>query len=406
MSGYAVIDVETTGFSPRADRIVEIAVVNLTHGGEVRDSWSTLVNPQRDVGASHVHGITAREVFGAPTFDQIAPAVLDGLEGRILVAHNASFDTRFLAAELRRAGYAVGDVPAVCTMKWSSVFFSHSGRRLRDCCECAGVDLTDAHSAFGDAMATAHLFARYLERCHYAPLWGDTIAEARAFRWPTHRPASGDAPFRARHDCARARPDGWLERVVARMPRSADARVDSYLAVLEMAMLDGHLSLHEQDQLVEVARESSLSRPQLLALHAEYLCAMAEVALADGVLTDGEREDLDRAAACLGLVRTDVDDALAEVADGGALAALPVAGIALEPGDRVTFTGEMARPRPEWEATARAAGLQPGGIVKATKVLVAADPDSLSGKAAKARAYGIPIVDEAGFAKLMARLVG
>ena len=65
-----------------------------------------------------------------------------------------------------------------------------------------------------------------------------------------------------------------LDRIVARMPRSADSRVDSYLALLEMAMLDGYLSLHEQDQLVEAAQSSALSRPQVLALHAEYLHAM------------------------------------------------------------------------------------------------------------------------------------
>lgn len=72
------------------------------------------------------------------------------------------------------------------------------------------------------------------------------------------------------------------------------------------------------------------------------------------------------------------------------------------PGDRVVFTGDMSVERDVWFARARAAGLEPGGVTKTTKVVVAADPNSLSGKAAKARAYGIPIVTEAAFERLLA----
>ena len=404
MAGYTVIDFETTGLSPRhGDRIVEIGVVKVSHEGEVYDAWSTLVNPQRDVGASSIHGITARDVVGAPTFDDVAPSLLDALDGRILAAHNAGFDTRFLSAELRRAGYEVEDlaVPAVCTMAWSSAFYRESSRRLRDCCACAGVDLDGAHSALGDAFATAQLLSRYLDCCHHQPLWEETIAAARQFRWPSHGSGKTGVPFRSRTDNAPARPDGWLERIVARMPRSADAQVDSYLAVLEMAMLDGYLSLHEQDQLVEIAGAASLTRPQVLALHAEYLHAMAVVALQDGVVTPRERADLDRAASCLGLAPHDVEGALESAAEEGGTAGLVITGLTLQPGDRVTFTGEMSADRSVWEARVRQAGLQPAGLAKSTKVLVAGDPDSLSGKASKARAYGVPIVDETAFDTMM-----
>ena len=67
----------------------------------------------------------------------------------------------------------------------------------------------------------------------------------------------------------------------------------------------------------------------------------------------------------------------------------------------MVFTGDMLRERSEWEAIARAHGLDPGGVTKKTKVLVAADPNSLSGKAGKARGYGVPIITEAAFAKLL-----
>ncbi|HEY3715422.1 MAG TPA: exonuclease domain-containing protein, partial [Jatrophihabitantaceae bacterium] len=67
--GYAVVDVETTGLSPSYHhKVVEIAVVQLDQSGKVEREWTTLVNPGRDVGARHIHGITAEEVVHAPTF--------------------------------------------------------------------------------------------------------------------------------------------------------------------------------------------------------------------------------------------------------------------------------------------------------------------------------------------------
>lgn len=64
---------------------------------------------------------------------------------------------------------------------------------------------------------------------------------------------------------------------------------------------------------------------------------------------------------------------------------------------------EMNRERDEWVSTICAAGLASGGVTKSTRLLVAADPDSKSGKAAKARQYGIPVVGEATFEKIFAK---
>lgn len=100
---YTVIDVGTTGLSPTThDRVAEIAVVYVSDSGVVQDRWSTLVNPQRDVGRTDIHGITASDVVDAPTFSEIAPYVLRAIDGRVVTAHNAAFDLRFLAHKLRR----------------------------------------------------------------------------------------------------------------------------------------------------------------------------------------------------------------------------------------------------------------------------------------------------------------
>lgn len=158
------------------------------------------------------------------------------------------------------------------------------------------------------------------------------------------------------------------------MPRAANPQGDAYLAVLEIALIDGFLAEHEKAALVSVARESGLTRGQVLDLHADYLRAMAEVALEDRVVTAQERADLESVAAMLGLRSTDVEAAVSEaqsrMASGMATTdAVASAAIDLLPGDRVVFIGDMLEDRSVWEERARAIGLEPGGISKKTKIV-------------------------------------
>ena len=108
MTGFAVIDLETTGFAYNArDRVCEVAVVLVDPLGREEHAYSTLVNPKRDLGAQHVHRIDARDARVAPTFEQIVGDLTELLAGRTVVAHNAVFDVGFLAAEYDRAGWPV-----------------------------------------------------------------------------------------------------------------------------------------------------------------------------------------------------------------------------------------------------------------------------------------------------------
>ena len=113
---YAVLDVETTGLRPETgDRVVQIAVTLLDARGTVERSWSSLVDPHRDPGPTHVHGITAERLAGAPTFAQLAPTVAGLLDGRVFVAHNARFDWKFVSAEMRAAGVHLPVRQRLCT---------------------------------------------------------------------------------------------------------------------------------------------------------------------------------------------------------------------------------------------------------------------------------------------------
>jgi DNA polymerase-3 subunit epsilon len=414
MAGYTVIDVETTGLSPaHHDRVVEIGLVYVSHAGEIQGQWSTLVNPQRDVGPTRIHGLTASDVIGAPTFADLAPHVLRAISGRILVAHNASFDLRFLAHELGQAGVPLSEAPlsAVCTMKWSTSFLNAPSRRLDDCCRAAGVSLIDAHSALGDAHATAQLLTRYLKDANWSPPWVETLQISRAYAWPTFQGTYPEVRMVHRGQARAARQDGWLDQIVSRMPRAADPQGDAYLATLEMVLLDGFLAEHEKQVLVAAATESGLSRGQVLSLNADYLRSMAVVALEDGVVTAAERAQLEEVGRVLGLSSSDVDHALERAranrgrpraATTPASSRLASSSLALVRGDRVVFTGDMHRERGEWESIVCRHGLTIGGVTKGTKVVVASDPNSPSRKAAKARTYGVPIITEAAFEQLFA----
>lgn len=406
---FAVIDFETTGFVPeRSDRVVEVGIVLTDDTGRIEDEWTTLVNPRRDVSASHIHGIIAGDLLDAPEFADISGHVLDMLAGRVVVAHNASFDMRFLHSELTRANYAIADRPAaLCSMKWAGR--AVGAAKLAQCCEAFGIVLDDAHSALFDARATAELLPHLTKLCGDTAEWFTDVQRAAAYPWPAPLGHTSHVAAVLRGQAA-ANPQEWLSTVLraAWIPGSPEDEA-AYLLMLENALLDRSISRTEGRQLIETAEAAGLSSATVRRLHQDYLRAVAQEALDDGVVTDEERRELAGVADALGFTTRDIDNALIWAASHTAVTRTPTSapsGAVLRPGDRVVFTGEMNRSREEWIAAVVAAGLTSGGVTKSTRVLVAADPDSLSGKAAKARTYGIPVVSEDAFERMFAQYQG
>ncbi|MEU0932200.1 MULTISPECIES: 3'-5' exonuclease [unclassified Embleya] len=195
---FAVVDLETTGFSPaRGDRIVEIGVVRVRGTGEVLREWTTLLDPGRSVGASHVHRITAADVVGAPRFAQIARELAGLLADAVVVAHNASFEQRFLEAEFVAAGLAPPTLPALCTMKLAKASgLPLADHKLGTCCAHFGLTFPDAHAALADARVTARLLPLLLAGLGTRSL-GLPVPPARAperLPAPVLKPRRGFAP--------------------------------------------------------------------------------------------------------------------------------------------------------------------------------------------------------------------
>jgi DNA polymerase III subunit epsilon len=217
--GFAVVDVETTGFSPEEERIIEIGVVILDPAGVELSIFSTLVDPDCHPGPTHIHGISAEMVAGAPTFTSIQPFLAHQLSGRVVVGHNIDgFDLAFLQAECRRAG---GDhlVPAhVPTVDTLAVAQRHLGfghrARLVDCCSHFGLSWDDHHHALGDARITAALLRSMRVQVGDETLrMIEVLEEAGGSVWPGGSGVPPTVRARAEAPPRRRRSHRWRRRL-------------------------------------------------------------------------------------------------------------------------------------------------------------------------------------------------
>jgi DNA polymerase-3 subunit epsilon len=168
---FAVVDVETSGFSARWNRILQLALVTVDADGTVVDQWSTMVAsnwPLQRVGPTHVHGISRSTLKGAPHVDKTIREFARRVGTSTVTAHNAEFDGAFLRRAARRLS---PNEPArralehpLCTLRMSRCLDPARERshRLGDLCRHYGVELDRPHDALADALATAAVLPHLL----------------------------------------------------------------------------------------------------------------------------------------------------------------------------------------------------------------------------------------------------
>lgn len=395
---FAVVDVETTGiFTGYHHRIVELAIMRVDAGGDVHDEYCTLVNPGRDLGeSSQIHGLRARDLLDAPTFQDIAGDVLIRLKGAVVIGHNVRFDLDFLRYEYGRVGYELPVTPNLCTMQLARKSLGSRTRRLNDCCAALGFAVDGEHSALGDARATARLFVELLgpairptQCCEFDP-------------WPELK-SGGRLKLRGE----RAPRQSYLAHLVETVEIDLDEFEDSvvipqYLNVLDRILEDRVVTKAEAAELESLAASWGMSAEEIQAAHEAYMQALAQAALADGIVTDRERRDIDGVAELLGIAPAALDLMLKGPRE---MAITPGPEVASLEGWTVCFTGALECfwngdliTRDVAERLASQAGLTPQkGVTKKLDLLVVADPDSMSSKARKARAYGTRIMAETVF---------
>jgi DNA polymerase III subunit epsilon len=162
----AFLDLETTGTDPRAARILEIGILQVTPEGTT-DRFETRVNPGISIPAeaTRVHGISNDDVKNKPTFRELAQGIADRLAGCDIAGFNVvRYDWPLLLAEFERAGYAF-DARGRYVIDVMTLFHMKEPRDLTAAVKFyCGSDHSSAHSAFGDAEATWRVLTAQLGR--------------------------------------------------------------------------------------------------------------------------------------------------------------------------------------------------------------------------------------------------
>lgn len=159
-----VFDIETTGFGPVNDQIIEIGAVKVVNG-QIVDKYSTFVNPDIPIPyhITQLTSITDEMVMDSPKIDVILPEFLEFCGDAILVAHNASFDVGFINKKAEFLGIET-DFTVVDTVGIARLLLSHLSRfKLNVVAKELGISLENHHRAVDDAGATAEIFVKFIE---------------------------------------------------------------------------------------------------------------------------------------------------------------------------------------------------------------------------------------------------
>ena len=156
---YCVLDLETTGLSFRTEKITEIGIMKYKDG-EVIDSFSTFVNPQRPIPQEviDVTNITDEMVADAPTIDQIMPKVLEFIGDSVIVAHNADFDVGFLKHNCKLLGLKLENTYVDTLRLAKDLFPDYKKYKLGIIAENLGIKVDVAHRALDDVDTTVKVF--------------------------------------------------------------------------------------------------------------------------------------------------------------------------------------------------------------------------------------------------------
>lgn len=191
---YVVFDIETTGFSPLYNKIIEIGAVKVSKG-EIVDKFSTFVNPEEPIPyrIEQLTSINDGMVIDAPTIDKILPEFLKFCEGAVMVAHNADFDMSFIISEGKKLGIE-RDYTIVDTVALARMLLPHISKyKLDNVAKALNVSLENHHRAVDDAGCTAEIFVKFIEMLKVRDIFtldginemGTTSVE-RIKKLPTH----------------------------------------------------------------------------------------------------------------------------------------------------------------------------------------------------------------------------
>ena len=164
---YVVFDLETTGFSPDKNKIIEIGAVKVVHG-EITERFSTFVNPEVPIPyrIEELTSIRDDMVIDAPKIETILPQFMEFCGDAIMVAHNADFDMSFIIKNCERQGIEK-EFTIIDTVALARILLPQLNRfKLDTVAKALGVSLENHHRAVDDAGCTAEIFVKFVKMLH------------------------------------------------------------------------------------------------------------------------------------------------------------------------------------------------------------------------------------------------
>ncbi len=190
-------DTETTGLSPSAEGLVEVAALRFNLLTGPKEYFQTLVNPGKPIPwqATNVHGITDDMVFESPSIDKVLPLFFRFLEGAVPVAHNAPFDIGFLSLHSLRSGLQAPDVPVLDSCMFSRrVYKEAASHSLKSLVQDFSISEQTFHRALADARSCMEVFRILVGKsCGVNASWDELLAH----HGRTHSFLDGSRPVEA-----------------------------------------------------------------------------------------------------------------------------------------------------------------------------------------------------------------
>ncbi len=161
---FVVFDLETTGFSPISDRIIEIGAVKIEQG-RITERFSTFVNPKIPIPfkITQLTSINDSMVMDAPDIETVLPRFLEFVGDAALVAHNAGFDVGFIEQNMRYQDMKP-DLTSVDTVAMARILMPTLAKfKLNIVAKALNISLENHHRAVDDAGATAEIFVKFIK---------------------------------------------------------------------------------------------------------------------------------------------------------------------------------------------------------------------------------------------------
>lgn len=172
LNKFVIVDIETTGNSPKkGDRMIQFAGV-VIENNKITDTYTTYINPQIPISPfiSELTGIDNKTVAKAPVFSEVAEEILQLLNGACFVAHNVHFDLTFLQDELELSNFPKANCTKLDTVEMTRILMpTLESYKLSDIALHAGFEHDRPHQADSDAIVTAEWFLELIDKTSKLP---------------------------------------------------------------------------------------------------------------------------------------------------------------------------------------------------------------------------------------------